>query len=164
MTDILTHVLTGYVLGTLLSFRYDWLRAHYVTVTMVGAILPDLTKVSLAIPSNAVGAFLGVDFDWFALHTPFGAILTAGIGAILVDDDHRRRAFALLLAGAATHFLLDALLMSPSRFSYVLLWPFEVVTLPLPMYILSSDRWPAVVAATAAGIVWFVQRTTTADG
>lgn len=158
MTDVLTHVIVGYILGTILSLRVDWIRAPLVTVVMVGAILPDLTKVSLVLPPEDVAAALGLTFDWFALHTPFGVVITAGIVTLFVHEGSRQRVFALLLVGAASHFVLDSLLMSPSRFSYVLFWPFHTVLVPLPMYILSSDRWPAVVAAVVALVLWYVKR------
>lgn len=158
MTELLTHVLAGYIIGTVLSFRLDWLRAPYVTVVMVGAILPDMTKVAIVIPPESVEAVLGIPFDWFALHTPFGTVITAGIGALLVGDGHRQRVFVLLLVGGVSHFVLDAILISPSRFSSVLLWPFYTAHVPLPMLVLSSDRWPAIIAASVAGVVWFARR------
>ena len=158
MTDVLTHALAGYIIGMVLSFRVSWLRAPFVTAVMVGALLPDFTKVSLVLSSSRVESILGTPFDWFALHTPFGVILTAGIGSLLVSGDNRGRVFILLLVGAASHIFLDSLLMSPSRFSYVLFWPFRVVLVPLPMYILSSDRWPAVVAAVIALILRYARR------
>lgn len=153
MTELLTHVLAGYVIGTLLSFHFDWLRAPYVSAVMVGAILPDLTKVSLVVSPESVAAAVGVPFDWFALHTPFGTVLTAGIGALLVGDGHRGRVFMLLLVGGASHYVLDAILISPSRFSSVLLWPFYTVHVSLPMLVLSSDRWPAIIAVSIAAAV-----------
>lgn len=162
MTDILTHVLAGFVLGTVMSFRLDWLRGPFITIVMLGAVIPDFTKISMIISSEYVESLIGLPFDWFAFHTPFGAVITAGIGALLIDENYRVRVFGLLLTGAASHFVLDALLMNPSRFSYVLLWPFVTVLTPLPMYLLSSDQWPAILATGAAAAVWYVRRR--ADG
>jgi hypothetical protein len=158
MTELLTHVLTGFVLGTVLSFRYDWLDGPFVTVVMVGSILPDLTKVAIVLPSRTVQETLGIPFYWFVLHTPFGTVLTASITALLVGEAYRRRVFGLLLLGGASHFVLDALLINPSRFSFVLLWPFTTRLIPLPMLILSSDRWPAMMAIVCAVVVWLLRR------
>jgi hypothetical protein len=158
MTDLLTHALAGFIIGTVLSFRYDWIRGPFVSVVMVGAILPDLTKVSLVVPSEVVEATLGVAFDWFALHTPFGTLLTCGIGALIVEAGYRRRVFGLLVTGAASHFVLDGLLITPSRFSYVLFWPFETILVPLPMWFHTSSRVPVVIAGSAAAIVWTLRR------
>ena len=37
MADVLTHVLVGYILGTIPSWRYDWLEPHHVTLVMIAA-------------------------------------------------------------------------------------------------------------------------------
>lgn len=158
MTEILTHVLAGYILGTVLSFRIDWLDRRFVTVVMLGSVLPDLTKVSLIVPSATVQETLGLPFSWFVLHTPFGTTITAGMTALLVESAYQKRVFALLLTGGATHFVLDSLLINPSQFSYVLLWPLTTQLVPLPMYVLSSDRLPAILAILVATSIWIVQR------
>jgi hypothetical protein len=158
VTDILTHVLAGYVLGTALSFRVRWLDRRFVTVVMLGATLPDLTKISLLVPSRTIQEAVGLPFFWYALHTPFGTILTAGITALLCGRGLRGRIFPLLLVGGASHFVLDALLINPSRFSEVLLWPLAVELVPLPMLVLSSDRLPTVVAIVVATATWMARR------
>lgn len=158
MPDVLTHVLVGYVLGTALSARYDWITGPFVTVAMVGAMLPDVAKVTLVVPSAVVEATLGVPFSWFAIHTPAGSILLAGVGALLVDGTHRRRAFALLLVGAASHHVLDALLLSTTGYSYALAWPLSTVNPPSPGLYLSTDRWPAAVATGLAAAAWYARR------
>lgn len=158
MTELLTHVLAGFVLGTVLSFRFDWVDRRYVTVVMVGATLPDLWQIGLVVPSETVQEALNLPFYWFVLHTPFGTLVTISIASLAVDSAHRKRVFALLLAGAASHFVLDSLLINPSLFSSVLLWPLVTELLPLPLVVVSSDRWPAVLAVSAAAIVWFARR------
>lgn len=157
MPDVLTHVLVGYALGAALSVRYDWLSGPFVTVAMAGALLPDVAKVALVVPSAVVEAGLGVPFSWFAIHTPAGSVLLASIGALLVDGAHRRRAFALLLAGAASHHALDALLLSTTGFSYALAWPLSTVHPPSPGLYLSTDRWPTAVAGCVAATAWYAR-------
>lgn len=164
MADLLTHVLVGYVLGTLLAFRYDWLDARYVTVVMLGALVPDLTKISLVIPDAVVEHTLGVPFSWFAVHTPVGSLVACAVGALLAGDAHRKRVFALLLIGAASHHVLDAMLIKATGYSYALAWPVSAYVFPSPNLYLSSDQWPALVAGGVAVSLWFVRRRQQSDG
>jgi len=157
MPDILTHVLVGYILGTLLSVRYEWLTPPLVTVVMLGALLPDFSKVDLLIRGEYVETLLGVPFEWRAIHMVGGALLAITIGALLTSTDHRRRVFALLALGTASHLLLDAFLLKASGYSFAIFWPLTTYHPPTPGLYLSSDRWPAIVASTVATIVWYVQ-------
>lgn len=159
MPDILTHVLVGYILATLLSLRDERLTAPYVTVVMLGTTLPDLTKIELLVPSVVVEQALGLPFSWFALHTPLGSVLVATMGALLVAPRYRRRVLALLLLGTFSHHLLDALLLNATGSSYALLWPLSTYHFPAPGLYLSSDRWPALLAGTTAIVMWAVRRT-----
>ena len=157
MPDVLTHVLAAYILATLLSFRYDWITPAMVTVAMLGAVVPDLTKISLVIPSSTIEAMLGVPFDWFAIHTVAGSVVAVAIGALLVGSEHRKRVFLLLLLGVLSHHFLDALLINPSGYSYALFFPVTSYHPPTPGLFLSSDRWPAIVSALLAGVVWYLR-------
>jgi len=157
MPDLLTHVLVGYIVGTITATRVGWRPG--VTVVMLGAILPDLTKIKLLVSDATMESLLAIPFSWRALHTLGGVVVTAAVGALLVGDADRRRVFALLLAGAISHLCLDALLFKPSGYSAALWWPILDVGLPTPGLYLSSDRWPALVAGTAAlGIYFWDQR------
>lgn len=158
MADVLTHVLVGYLLGTLLALRYDWLDERFVTVVMLGALLPDLTKVSLVVDDALVEGALGVPFSWFAIHTPAGSLVACAVGALLVGDGYRRRVFALLAIGAVSHHVLDALLLSVTGHSYALAWPLSTYHFPSPNLYLSSDRWPALVAGALAAGTWAYRR------
>lgn len=154
MPDLLTHVLVAYALATIASWRYEWLTPPYVTVAMMGAMIPDMTKVDLVVDSTRVASLSGMPFDWFALHTLGGSLLAALVGGILVPDAHRRRVLVLLAGGAASHLLLDALLIDPSGYSYALLWPLTQYHPPTPGLYLSTDRWPALVSGAIAAGVW----------
>lgn len=158
MTELLTHVLVGFILGTLLSVRFDWINRQFVTVVMFGAMLPDFWQIDLIVPSETIQETFGVPFYWFVLHTPFGTILSISILSLLIDSPYRKRVFGLLLAGATSHFVLDALLINPSIFSSVLFWPVATELLPLPMIIVSSDRWPAAIAICVSILVWAERR------
>ena len=155
---MLTHVLWGYVIGTLLSLRYDWLDARFVTIVMLGALLPDLTKIALVVDDALVEQFLGVPFSWGAIHRLGGATVACAIGAVLAGDGLRTRVFALLMIGVASHLVLDALLINPSGHSYAILWPVAADHFPTPNLFLSSDRWPALVSAAIAAGVWIIKR------
>jgi membrane-bound metal-dependent hydrolase YbcI (DUF457 family) len=157
MPDLLTHVLTGYILATVLSFRYEWLTPQYVTVAMLGALLPDLTKIKLIVASGKVETLLGIPFDWYAVHTLGGALVAVTIGALMTDRENRKYVFALLLLGALSHLFLDALLLKASGYSEMPLWPFTARGLPTPGFYLSSDRWPALVTGTIAVVVWYTR-------
>ena len=158
MPDLLAHALIAYAVGTLLSWRYDWLSPTYVTVVMAGAFIPDLAKADLAVEAETVAALLGVPFDWFALHTAGGVLLSIGIGVTVVAGEERRRVAVLLTLGALTHLLADALLLKPSGYAYPILWPLTRFHPPSPGLYLSTEPWPMVVAGIVAGLVWGATR------
>jgi hypothetical protein len=160
MPDILTHVLVGYIVGTLLAFRYDWLGAEYVTLVMLGALTPDLAKIALVLSNNQVETLLGISFDWFALHMLGGNLIVVLLGTLLVSQKYRKRVFFLLALGAASHHTLDLLLINVSGYAYPVLWPLTQYHPPAGMLYLSSDRWPAVVTAIVAAIMWWMHRST----
>lgn len=154
MPDLLTHALVMYIAVTVASWRVEWLTPAYVTVAMMGAMIPDTTKIRLLMPSHRVESALGIPFDWFALHTLGGSLVSVLIGAVLVPQEYRTRVVSLLALGAASHLLLDALLVNPSGRSYALLWPLTAYHPPTPGLYLSTDRWPALVAGALAALVW----------
>lgn len=150
MPDLLTHVLIAYALGTALSLQYDWLTPEYVTVVMLGSVVPDLTKIYLVVPSYRIEAWLGIPFDWFAIHTVGGVLVATAVGALCTTRDHRRRVFGLLLVGALLHLVLDALLIKVSGHMEPMLWPLTSYRPPTPGLYLSSDRWTIAVAGAFA--------------
>lgn len=164
MADLLTHVLVAYVLATLLSWRYRWLAPAYVTVAMLGAIQPDVSRADLVVPAVTVEAALAVPFDWWALHTLGGSVVVAAAVGLLVPSEYRRRVISLFLLGALSHHALDALLITPSGRSYAMFWPLTHYHPPTPGLYLSSDRWPAAVAVAVAAAVYAIDRRRASDG
>lgn len=158
LAELLTHVLVAYALATALSLRYSWITPPYVTMAMVGAMVPDLNRIGLLVPEATVEGLLGVPFSWDALHTPGGTLVVVAIGALLVPTRIRGRVFAVLVLGMVTHLLLDLLLWSPTGYAYPALWPLTSHALPAGNLYLSTDRWPAVCAAAVATLVWYVVR------
>lgn len=157
MAELLTHVLVGYILATLLSFHYDWLSPRYVTVAMVGAVVPDLSRIGLLVSDDWITATVGIPFEWFAIHTLGGSLVVITIGTLLTTAAHRKRIFALLVLGALSHLVLDGLLFNPSGYSYAIFWPLTSYHPPSPGLYLSTDRWPALVSAIAAAVVWYLR-------
>lgn len=162
MADLLTHTLVGFVIGVVLSWRYDWISYQFVAVVMLGAVIPDFNRLEFIFPSSAVSSLLGVPFSWVPIHSAGGTLLVVCIGALLAPTQYRRAVFALLFVGAASHYLLDAFLYRPSGVTGALLWPFVTHGFSVNGFYLSSDRWPAVLATVVAGVVWFVNRSRTA--
>ncbi|WP_226008219.1 alpha/beta hydrolase [Natrinema salinisoli] len=158
MPDILTHVLVGYSLGTLLVLRDAQLRPAHVTLVMIGALSPDFVKIKLLVPDAIVQTLLGVPFAWTPLHRLGGSILVVSFGALLVAPGYRRQVIALLALGAASHHALDLLLITPTGYSYAVGWPLSTYHFPSPDLYLSSDRWPALVAGTVAAVIWVGRR------
>lgn len=163
MPDLLTHALVMYSVVTVASWRYEWLTPSFVTVAMMGAMIPDMTKIRLLVPSHRVQSVLGIPFDWLALHSLGGSVVAVLIGTVLVPRDHRTRVLSLLALGAASHLLLDALLVNPSGHSYAVLWPLSQYRPLTPGLYLSTDRWPAIVSGAVAAVVWGRTRRLRAD-
>lgn len=157
MPDLLTHVLVGYCLGTLTAARLGQFQGT-TTVVMLGALLPDLTKIRLVLTDARMEAILGIPFSWQALHTLGGVLVMAAVGGLLVEDTYRQRVFALLLLGAFSHLVLDSLLIKPSGYAAPLWWPFLTAALPTPGLYLSFDRWPTLLAGPIAFVVFLWRR------
>ncbi|WP_246999274.1 metal-dependent hydrolase [Halosolutus gelatinilyticus] len=155
--DVLTHVLVGYSIGTLLSLRFEAVRPVHVTLVMIGALSPDFAKIELVFPDGFVWYVLGIPFSWSPLHTLGGTVLVVCLGALVVAPEHRRRAIALIAIGAVSHHVLDILLLNVTGVSYAALWPLSSYRFPSLDLYLSSDRWPALVAGTIAAALWFVR-------
>lgn len=156
MPDLLAHALIAYTLAVLLSWRYDWLTGPYVTVAMAGAFIPDMAKIRLILPSRM--KFFGVWIDWGGLHTGGAALLSVLIGVTLVAPRHRKRVFALLSLGAASHLVADALLSTVSGRSYAIFYPLTPYRPPTPGLYMSTQPEPTILAAVAALLVWLVTR------
>lgn len=152
MADLLTHVLVAYSLGTLLSWRYEAIKKHHITLLMIGSALPDLTRIGLIIDPARVE---WVSYSYFPLHTVVGAGLTAVILSTMVKDD---MAFPFMFSGALTHLFLDSLLINVTGHSYAMFWPLSPYAPSTPGLYLSTDMWPAVIAGTVAIILWIYGR------
>jgi len=158
MPDLLAHALLAYAVGTVLSWRLEWLDRRYVTVVMVGAFVPDLAKGSLLLEEATIEAATGLSFSWDLFDTGGGVALAVLVGVVLAATDERKRVAALLGVGAVSHLLTDALLVTPSGRTKQLLWPLVQHRAPSPGLYLSTEPGPTVVFAAIAVVVWAANR------
>lgn len=159
MAELLTHVLVAYILLTALGWAIEWLDPKWVVVGMVGAILPDLDKIGLFVDSSLLEGLLGVPFSWGAIHTLGGLVLLSAIGALLFETARaRRRAFALLVFGGASHLLLDGVKKWADGFNGAYLYPLSWWRNPTPGWYVSADQWVLGVAVVCALVVFAIDR------
>lgn len=157
MPDLLAHVLFAYAVVRIASWRWTWITPAHVTIAMVGATVPDVSKIDLFMDDDWLEVLLGASVDWYALHTIGGVFVSIFVGALLVVPSERRRAFRLLAVGAASHLLLDLFLRTASGLSsYPIFWPITYYRPLTPGLYLSTDWWPTAATAILAGVVWAV--------
>ena len=158
MPDLLTHVLVGYSIGTLLSVRYERVRSAQVTLVMVGALSPDFRKIGLLIPNSTLQMVTGSPISWTPLHTLGGSMIVVLLGSLLVAPEFRRQVVVLTAIGAASHHTLDVALLTATGEAYAVFFPISMYRPPSPGLYLSTDRWPAAVAGVLAVVSWAVRR------
>lgn len=158
MVDLLSHVLIAYAGVTVVSLAIDVSQAAR-TAVLVGAIVPDVSKVTLFVDDDPVEALLGAPIEVLGWHTLLGVALSVGIAGLLVGRRVRWTVVRWMTAGAVSHLLLDALLRTPTgRSSYALFWPVSGYRPPTPGLYLSGDPIVLAVATLAASTAWIVQR------
>lgn len=165
MSDLLTHVLVAYLLATLAERRTTRLDRRHVPLVMVGALVPDVAKVYLVLGDPGL-AVVGVPTSWYALQSVGGVAALVVLGAVLIGPGERRRALALLAAGAGSHLLLDLPVRRADGLSPPYLYPLTWWRPPSLGLYLSSDVWPslAAVAAVVALLAARRYRSGSADG
>ena len=157
MAELLSHVLIAYIVLTCASWRFEWLTQRWVAVGMIGAILPDLSRIGLFVTDATIETALGVPFAIGALQTLGGLLLLAAIGSLVVAD-HRRRAFGLLFAGGFLHLLTDGLKSWVDGTAGAWLYPLSWYRHPTPGLYVSSDPWVLVGVGTVALVVTLLDR------
>lgn len=162
MTDLLTHVLAGYALATLVSWRLDPVAPRHVPLAMLGAAIPDAAKVYLLL-GGVRTTVAGVEVAWLALQTIGAGLAFAVAGALLVPPAERRPALAALVGGVCLHVTMDYFVVRTGGLAPPYLYPFTWAQLPAGNLYLSADAWPALVAVAMAGLVFVVDRRRTAD-
>lgn len=161
MAEWLTHVLIAYAVFRVLSWYVNWITDRWVSIGMIGAILPDLNRLNLIVESDIVAYLIGYEFNWFGIHTMGGIVLLSGIGALLFrNPSERQKAFVTLLGGSISHIIVDL----PQRYadgkmildSYG--FPLLLPRPPTPGWYVTPDRWVVVVALVTASVVFFADR------
>ncbi|MBZ6496473.1 metal-dependent hydrolase [Natrinema longum] len=156
MADLLSHVLLAYA-GCTIAGWYRPIPDRWIAVVMVGAVLPDLNRMTLLVASGTLEAILGVPFDLDALSTLGGAIVLAGMGAMVVADRHRRT-FTALLAGALSHLVVDGVKTYADGAAGAWLYPFTWARHPTPSLYVSSDPVVLISVGLLAGTVAGIDR------
>lgn len=165
MAELLTHVLVAYVVATVLSWRYESITTALVTAMMAGALFPDLRKIYLVVPGEAITATLGVPFSWAPLHRLGGLVVCLLLAVVLVGRPQRRLTVALLSVGAFSHVFLDGLLYQVDGRVFRFFWPLTTYGIPFQGWYKSFDLWPLAVAlplAVATAAVSIHRKTETA--
>ncbi|MFA9417886.1 metal-dependent hydrolase [Natrinema sp. HArc-T2] len=156
MADLLTHVLLAYAGCTILSW-YRPIPTPWIAVTMIGAILPDLNRVTLIVSNGTLEKLLGVPFDFGALSTLGGAVILAGIGSMVVTNQHRRT-FVALFAGAVSHLFIDGIKAYADGAAGAWLYPITWARHPTPNLYVSSDPVVLAVAVSITAAVLAIDR------
>lgn len=157
MAELLSHVLLAYALFTVASWRLEWVTKRWVAIGMIGGLLPDLNRIGMFVTDAAIEAFLGVPFGIDAIHTLGGVVLLSATGAMVVATRHRST-FALLLAGALSHLLVDGLKAYADAEAGAWLYPLTWYRYPTPNLYVSADPVVLAVAVSAAVVALLVDR------
>lgn len=164
MAELLTHALTGLVLAVVLSWWVDWIDPPLIVMAMLGAILPDLNRLGLVVPSHTIEAVIGIPWSWMVLHTVGGVALVIAMIVVLVPRRLAIPVGAMLVLGASSHLALDYLLWQADGLASPLLWPITDWQLAFDGFYLSTDRWPTVIAIAVTGVVLTVDRYRASSG
>lgn len=158
MTDLLTHVLIVYVvLAPAARARFtDGLpiAPGHVSLGMIGAVIPDLSKIHYVIDIEFASRLVGVPLSPLPFHRLGGIVAVIAIGTLLFDRTERRTACGVMLFGAGTHLVLDAFVKRADGLTPPYLYPLSWWQAPAGDLYLSSDVWPSGVALTLAVGVW----------
>jgi hypothetical protein len=148
MPDWITHVLVAWSLATILGFRFKQFSQNNVAIVMLGALIPDIYKVTLVLES------FGINVQGFLspIHLPVGSLLIAAIISLFFIE--KRLIFLFLAIGIGTHYALDLLLFSGGM---EIFYPFS--TLKFQIGIISvTDFNITILSIILASIVFLVYK------
>lgn len=103
MPDWLTHILFAFIACKASGLVFKPLDRADIALVLIGALLPDLTKVRLAFELMSMDVKDLIE----PLHTPAGSLLISVLISLFFFDSSRT--FLLLASGAGTHFFLDVI-------------------------------------------------------
>lgn len=161
MPDWITHILAAWMICTILSFKYKQINPAYTVVCMVGALIPDIYKIT--IPLGVMG--IHAENFFMPLHLPMGSLITASIFTLFFKEQ-KKLVLSLLLLGVATHYTLDLLLINLNG-GMIMLFPFSWDT--WAVNVVPNDDWHITLFAIGLAVVvyfvsyWFKNRKNNLD-
>ena len=148
MPDWTTHLLVAWSLATILGFRFKQFSQNNVAIVMLGALIPDIYKVTLVLESFGIN----VQGLLSPIHLPVGSLLIAVIISLFFIE--KRLIFLFLAIGIGTHYALDLLLFSGGM---EIFYPFS--TLKFQIGIISvTDLHITILSIILASIVFLVYK------
>lgn len=158
VADLLTHVLSAYIVAKLLSIRYPWITTPYVTAAMVGGVLPDLNRIELVLPAETVETLIGLPFSWGGLHRGGPVLVSVLIVGYLVPPRYRRGVILMAGMGAGLHLVMDLFLGSGFAWepSFAVLWPLTSWQPVVPGFYSSRDVRIGPLFVMLAVLTWAV--------
>jgi hypothetical protein len=148
MPDWTTHVLVAWSLGTILGFRFKQFSQRNVAIIMLGALIPDLYKITLVL-----GSF-GINLQGFLMpiHLPAGSLLIAAIISLFFIE--KRLIFIFLAIGVGTHYALDLLMFSGGM---EIFYPFSALKFQIGIISVTEIR-ATILSIILASIVLLVYK------
>ncbi len=156
MADLLTHIIVGYTVGMLLSWRYEKIHEAHITAVMVGTILPDVIRIHLLIESAWVENTLNIPFSWGPIHTLAGVLILSILFFLFTERRYSKMVLLLVVIGGGSHLLLDSFLSTASGHAFAVLWPFLRSHPLIPGFYVSTDVWPALIAVPIGIMIWAI--------
>ncbi|EKD49865.1 MAG: hypothetical protein ACD_63C00024G0006 [uncultured bacterium] len=112
MPDLITH--------TAFAYFFTGKTRRFVIFVLLGAVLPDLTRVAFVIFTKNPHAY----YFFAPLHTPFGSLLFVFLVVLLFEKEIRFRAFLWMLLGVAIHLILDVFQGHYTSYPYQWAFPY----------------------------------------
>ena len=148
MPDWTTHVLVAWSLATILGFRFKQFSQKNVAIVMLGALIPDLYKITLVLDSFGIH----LQSLLIPIHLPIGSLLIAAIISLFFIE--KRSIFIFLAIGVGTHYALDLLMFSGGM---EIFYPFS--TLKFQIGIISvTDFHVTILSIILASVVFLVYK------
>lgn len=154
MADLVTHLAAVLLPAAVLPDR------RWAVPLAMGAVLPDLLSRVPSLALEFVDRFLAVPevvfWPWGAMHEPIGVGLAVAVLAGRFATDQRRWVAGALLAGAASHVLLDVMQDHHGQ-GYFLLAPFSVRRFELGWVGAQDTVHVALPLGIAAALAWMAR-------
>ncbi len=148
MPDWLTHITVAWIVCTVLGFKFQAFKQPYIAICMVGALIPDIVKISILLNYFNLYTF----YLLAAIHTPAGSIIIASIISLLFKE--KKLILGFLVLGIGTHYFMDLLLNDINSEIY-LFYPFSWSYWQLGLFS-NTDYLITIVSLITALIVYLI--------